>query len=258
MINILVLEDYNLTLNEELFKTYKCVEDLEEDKVLDIALFSIDSMNKYKELLEKTKEFKPFAVAVLNESSEIEALKEHIDIVEAWILKDQLSRLETLIGSKFHYLTLKRKAFKFEQELKSIRIQNDLNLENFELIKENINKATTEIARNFEHSIYSLKSVLNEVNDEVYSEYKEVVSDLHEYISILQCEDRIFQMIDGIKGSIEAQNEKFEKYRIEIEEEFKTSIRHEMTKFYTVQDQRDLALGNDIKDSEDAGELTLF
>ena len=75
---------------------------------------------------------------------------------------------------------------------------------------------------------------------------------------ILQCEDRIFQMIDGIENSIKAQNDKFEKYRIEIEEEFKASIRHDMIKFYTIQDQRDLALGNEIKDEEEASELTFF
>jgi hypothetical protein len=262
MINILVYEDYNLTLNEEIFRIHSDIDELERDlengKVLDIALFSINSLEKYKEILSKTNDFKPFAVAVLKDNSEIEALKEYMDVIEAWILEDQLSRLETLIGSKFHYITLKRKAYKFEQELKSIKIQNDLNIENFTLIKDNINKATVEIAKNFEHNLYTLKSILNEVDDVVYEEYNDVVKDLHEYISILQCEDRIFQMIDGIENSIKAQNEKFEKYRIEIEEEFKASIRHDMIKFYTIQDQRDLALGNEIKDEEEASELTFF
>jgi len=262
MINILVFEEYDITLNEEIFRLHSDIDEIEKDlengKVLDIALFSINSLDKYKNILTQTNDFKPFAVAVLNDNSEIDALKDHMDIVEAWILKDQLNRLESLIGSKFHYITLKRKAYKFEQELKSIKIQNDLNIENFALIKDNIKKATVEISKNFEHNLYTLKSILNEVDDVVYNEYNDVVKDLHEYISILQCEDRIFQMIDGIENSIKAQNDKFEKYRIEIEEEFKASIRHDMIKFYTIQDQRDLALGNEIKDEEEASELTFF
>jgi hypothetical protein len=69
MINILVYEDYNLTLNEEIFRIHSDIDELERDlengKVLDIALFSINSLEKYKQILSKANDFKPFAVAVL-------------------------------------------------------------------------------------------------------------------------------------------------------------------------------------------------
>ena len=138
-------------------------------------------------------------------------------------------------------------------------VLNKLTVEHLSLLKEEINMSTGKIESNFELNINLLKQIKNEVTDDKAEEMLSVVLfNMKNYISILQCEDKLFQMIDGVSNYIDSSSQEISK-NVQIHEDIDKikNIKEDTVKFYTIQDQRDLALGAEPCDVEDS-ELTLF
>ena len=138
-------------------------------------------------------------------------------------------------------------------------VLNELHVENLSLIKDEINKSTRKIELNFEANIKLLKQVQENIsNDEASEKLSVVLFNMHNYISILQCEDKLFQMLDGVSNVLTASNQEIvDTVKVLNEEDKIQEIKNETVKHYTIQDQRDLSLNLEPCDVEDS-ELTLF
>ena len=138
-------------------------------------------------------------------------------------------------------------------------VLNELNVENLSMIKDGINHSTRQVESNFEANIDLLKQIREKVSDDAIAEQLSVVLfNMHNYISILQCEDKLFQMLDGVSNILNASNSQIaDEVEILSDENKIQKIKESTVEFYTIQDQRDLALNVEPCDVEDS-ELTLF
>jgi hypothetical protein len=151
-----------------------------------------------------------------------------------------------------------------EEELARQRTYNKINIQNFDLVENVICEATSQISQNFGTNLNILKEVCNKIEsidaDGIISEeLAQATKSMHEYISILQCEDRLFQILNGISSVSDSSIENIDNLSINDFEEEKFKL--EMIPHYTIQDQRDIANNITIEEQiheHSAGTLELF
>lgn len=177
---------------------------------------------------------------------------------DAWILKPHYESLNNIIIKFEKTIKINFKHYKNLQNIIENNIFNEVNLISLDMIKKHINKATTSIEENFEHNIQLLKDTIGTTRNAKTKETLTVVLEsLHRYISILQFEDEVFQMMDGIKNIISQSMQNANTMDLVINEEKWLDFRKSLASYYTIQDQRDVVLGIETKEVED-GELTFF
>lgn len=137
----------------------------------------------------------------------------------------------------------------------------------YDLVENIIAEATQEIAANFEGNLKKLKSLCKALEDTSMDKrdlwfLQEATESMHEYITILQCEDRIFQILNGVSAATDGGMNSIKDLNIDISEDTMYDYGEDLVKYYTVQEQRDIALGNDLMIEEEvkraAGTIELF
>ncbi len=142
---------------------------------------------------------------------------------------------------------------------------------NLEGIKLNMQESTKEIENIFEERVEEMReihrdakgaheklTVLKEqtapaafaeledswsMTESILSRTDEVIKAMFGFIMVLQCEDRISQMIEGIEKIMQDDVAFAELNGFMIEDELKTELKKRLIAFYTIQDQRDYASG---------------
>jgi hypothetical protein len=155
-----------------------------------------------------------------------------------------------------------------ELELIRQKTYNKIHIENYDLIKNIINNSTSHISSIFGQNLNLLKTVCNKIEtiDQeglVATELSTAIVSMHEYISILQCEDRLFQIVNGISSVADSSIQNIEDLEINnISENIINDYKKEMVPHYTIQEQRDIANNKKTINEEDqhysAGTLELF
>ena len=139
-----------------------------------------------------------------------------------------------------------------------------------------------EIHEDARKTLVALSALKEKVSPEVFAEIDdswnmtqsilvrtdEVIKAMYGFVSALQCEDRMSQMIDGITKIMDKDIRGVVADDIFIDSEVADTIKKELVQYYTIQEQRDYAMGVsdafsqscDIKDeaSKDLDEFTLF
>jgi len=139
------------------------------------------------------------------------------------------------------------------EEMRSIHRDTAATLEHLSQLKEQI---VPEVFENLEESWEMTRSILGRTDD--------VIKAMFGFIMVLQCEDRISQMIDGIENIMKHDIGNITENGFVIAEEQEKILKERLVPFYTIQDQRDYAMGANIPlqgckpDQVDIDDFTLF
>lgn len=139
------------------------------------------------------------------------------------------------------------------EEMRSIHHDTASTLEHLSRLKEQI---VPEVFDNLEESWEMTQSILNRTD--------EVIKAMFGFVMVLQCEDRISQMIDGIENIMKNDIENVTENGFVISEEQEKGLKERLVPFYTIQDQRDYAMGANIQtqgckpDQVDIDDFILF
>ena len=157
---------------------------------------------------------------------------------------------------------LKKENLLLRELLQTSVVHNDIHIESINMIKDEVTKSARAIESTFEENLTTLKEIKDDsrFRDNLIIKLDSTISNIHKYISILQCEDKVFQMLDGVSKVLESNTKNIELNNISINDEEKTKqIKNDLVQHYTIQEQRDLASGEVASDDGmDSGELLLF
>lgn len=154
-----------------------------------------------------------------------------------------------------------------EEELSKQQSYSHFHKMSYDLVENIIADATKDIASNFEGNLKVLKSLCHvlkssDLDENVVSSLRQATDSMHEYITILQCEDRIFQILNGISAATDMSMANIEKIQGVLDEDKMLEYGQQLIPHYTVQEQRDIASGDDMLAEEEmkraAGTIELF
>jgi hypothetical protein len=257
---------------------------LEGGKYFDIALYNEASHIDFEDFKDICENKNIFTIAIVDDTSSLDKYKDNSN---GWILKESISDIDKLLVKIKDELMIKKELYYSKKGLTKLLVSNNAHIANIDMIKELISESTSLIAKNFEARVNEIRELDSNIGEimlkldgsigkvdgdkqgiedslksaqELHESMKTIIKSLFSYVSILQCEDRLFQMLDGISNIMkDTQNIEEEEY-LDIDRELREDLLRDLVEFYTIQEQRDYVLG--IKESEEdssqASELTLF
>lgn len=209
-----------------------------------------------------------FLIAALNDKDEQSLVP---DIFDAWILRSSLLKLPSMLEAYDSYIEQKIKLRVQREIIERFSVDTSVHNANLDGIKLNMQESTKEIENIFEERVEEMRkihrdakgaheklTVLKEqtapaafaeledswsMTESILSRTDEVIKAMFGFIMVLQCEDRITQMIDGISKIMEDDVAFAELNGFSVEDELKTELKKRLIAFYTIQDQRDYASG---------------
>ena len=175
---------------------------------------------------------------------------------DSWIMADSLHLVEELLQTYQKNISTRRKSYEFVSLLETIKVFNGVNIENIDLIKQIVENSSTDIEKNFDSNLKQLK-LLDNAEDltKMKNSLREILESLKDNIRILQCEDRLVQILDGINSVFGDIDDRIE--HLSIAPSNTEKIKEELVKFYTIQDQRNIALGIE-ENIDDIEQVTMF
>jgi len=209
-----------------------------------------------------------FLIAALNDKDEQSLVP---DIFDAWILRSSLLKLPSMLEAYDSYIEQKIKLRVQREIIERFSVDTSVHNANLEGIKLNMQESTKEIENIFEERVEEMReihrdakgaheklTVLKEqtapaafaeledswsMTESILSRTDEVIKAMFGFIMVLQCEDRISQMIEGIEKIMQDDVAFAELNGFSVEDELKTELKKRLIAFYTIQDQRDYASG---------------
>ena len=231
-----------------------------------------------------------FCIVALNDvKSERESLPKELD---AWIDIDSLDKLPDML-EVYSFQIEQKSTIKAQRKIiERLSVDTSVHNANLEGIKLNMQESTKEIEKIFEERVEEMRSIHRDAQEthEKLTELKvkivpeefveleeswnktesilertdEVIKAMFGFIMVLQCEDRITQMIDGIGNIMKNDIEFTLQEGYAISDEVREALQKRLVEFYTIQDQRDYALGQEDAmkgcsvEQPDIEELLLF
>ena len=209
-----------------------------------------------------------FFIAALNDKDEQSLVP---DIFDAWILRSSLLKLPSMLEAYDSYIEQKIKLRVQREIIERFSVDTSVHNANLDGIKLNMQESTKEIENIFEERVEEMRkihrdakgaheklTVLKEqtapaafaeledswsMTESILSRTDEVIKAMFGFIMVLQCEDRISQMIEGIEKIMQDDVAFAELNGFSVEDELKTELKKRLIAFYTIQDQRDYASG---------------
>lgn len=209
-----------------------------------------------------------FLIAALNDKDEQSFVP---DIFDAWILRSSLLKLPSMLEAYDSYIEQKIKLRTQREIIERFSVDTSVHNANLEGIKLNMQESTKEIENIFEERVEEMReihrdakgaheklTVLKEqtapaafaeledswsMTESILARTDEVIKAMFGFIMVLQCEDRISQMIEGIEKIMQDDVAFAELNGFSVEDELKTELKKRLIAFYTIQDQRDYASG---------------
>jgi len=209
-----------------------------------------------------------FFIAALNDKDEQSLVP---DIFDAWILRSSLLKLPSMLEAYDSYIEQKIKLRTQREIIERFSVDTSVHNANLDGIKLNMQESTKEIENIFEERVEEMRkihrdakgaheklTVLKEqtapaafaeledswsMTESILSRTDEVIKAMFGFIMVLQCEDRISQMIEGIEKIMQDDVAFAELNGFSVKDELKTELKKRLIAFYTIQDQRDYASG---------------
>ena len=259
----------NLLQDDILFYLDETLYTLTDDKdmPLDIMICPTEHLET-AHLLVNPKEC--FLIAALNDKSEVEFIP---DMYDAWILKSRLDEFPFML--KAYEIHIERKINLREQReiIERFSVDTSVHNANLEGIKLNMRESTKEIETIFEERVEEMREIHRDAREahekltflkeqtapaafaeledswnmtsSILGRTDEVIKAMFGFIMVLQCEDRISQMIEGIERIMQDDVTFAEQKGYTVEDELKEILKKRLIEFYTIQDQRDYANGQE-------------
>jgi len=209
-----------------------------------------------------------FLIAALNDKDEQSLVP---DIFDAWILRSSLLKLPSMLEAYDSYIEQKITLRTQREIIERFSVDTSVHNANLEGIKLNMQESTKEIENIFEERVEEMReihrdakgaheklTVLKEqtapaafaeledswsMTESILARTDEVIKAMFGFIMVLQCEDRISQMIEGIEKIMQDDVAFAELNGFSVKDELKTELKKRLIAFYTIQDQRDYASG---------------
>lgn len=210
----------------------------------------------------------------------------------AWIDRKRLHRLPSMLDAYRLQIEQKGKTRALRDTVQRFSVDTSVHYANLEGIKLNMRESTKEIETIFEERVEEMRVihqdttlahekltalkeqiVPKEFNDleeswnmtrSILNRTDEVIKAMFGFIMVLQCEDRITQMIDGIGKIMDDDINHAAELGCSIPMDKEAKLKERLVSFYTIQDQRDFVLGKDDAmqkckpDQSEIDEFTLF
>lgn len=210
----------------------------------------------------------------------------------AWIDRSRLERLPTMLDAYQHQIDLKIKSREQRETIERFSVDTSVHYANLDGIKLSMRESTKEIETIFEERVEEMRAIHHdttqahekltslkaliipkEFNDleeswnmtsSILSRTDDVIKAMFGFIMVLQCEDRITQMIDGIGKIMEDDIQNASEHGCAVATAKEVELKERLVPFYTIQDQRDYAMGQEDAmqgckpDQEALEEFTLF
>lgn len=209
-----------------------------------------------------------FLIAALNDKDEQSFVP---DIFDAWILRSSLLKLPSMLEAYDSYIEQKIKLRTQREIIERFSVDTSVHNANLEGIKLNMQESTKEIENIFEERVEEMREIHRDakgaheklttlkeqtapaafaeledswsMTESILARTDEVIKAMFGFIMVLQCEDRISQMIEGIEKIMQDDVAFAELNGFSVEDELKTELKKRLIAFYTIQDQRDYASG---------------
>lgn len=210
----------------------------------------------------------------------------------AWIDRKCLHRLPSMLDAYRSQIEQKGKTRSLRETLKRFSVDTSVHYANLEGIKLNMRESTKEIETIFEERVEEMRAIhhdttlahekltalkeqivpkeFNELEESwnmtrsILNRTDEVIKAMFGFIMVLQCEDRITQMIDGIGKIMDDDIRYAAEQGCAVSPDKEAAFKERLVPFYTIQDQRDFVLGKDDAmqkckpDQSEIDEFTLF
>lgn len=210
----------------------------------------------------------------------------------AWIDRKRLHRLPSMLDAYRSHIDQKAKTRALRNTLQRFSVDTSVHYANLEGIKLNMRESTKEIETIFEERVEEMRAIHHdttlahekltalkeqivpkEFNDleeswsmtqSILTRTDEVIKAMFGFIMVLQCEDRITQMIDGIGKIMDDDVRYAAEQGCAVSPDKETLLKERLVPFYTIQDQRDFVQGKDDAmqkckpDQSEIDEFTLF
>ena len=238
-----------------------------EDKECDILLCGIEDIVHVKSFINHNECFTIVACdEKLNEKSLIPKG------FDAWIDSQHLETLPILLESYSDLIESKIKSRLQREMIEQLGVDTSVHYANLEGIKINMKESTQEIEKIFEDRVEEMKSIHSDtklahekltllkehmvpqefkeleeswnMTESILARTDEVIKAMFGFIMVLQCEDRITQMIDGIASIMQSDLELIQQNNWQASLENEVELKNRLVAFYTIQEQRDYATGS--------------
>lgn len=210
----------------------------------------------------------------------------------AWIDRKCLHRLPSMLDAYRSQIEQKGKIRALHTMLQRFSVDTSVHYANLEGIKLNMRESTKEIETIFEERVEEMKAIhrdttethekltalkeqivpkeFNELEESwnmtqsILNRTDEVIKAMFGFIMVLQCEDRITQMIDGIGKIMDDDIRHASELGNTIPLDQEIKLKERLVPFYTIQDQRDFVQGKEDAmqkckpDQSEIDEFTLF
>ncbi|PNV84506.1 MAG: hypothetical protein C0627_00625 [Sulfurimonas sp.] len=195
------------------------------------------------------------------------------DIFDAWIDRSKLEKLPAMLEAYDSHIKQKIKVREQREIIERFSVDTSVHNANLDGIKLNMQESTKEIETIFEERVKEMKAIHHDAKDahekltllkeqtapaafieleeswnmtqSILGRTDEVIKAMFGFIMVLQCEDSITQMIDGIGNIMEDDVEFALQNGYPVSMELASTLKKRLIPFYTIQDQRDYADGKE-------------
>lgn len=192
----------------------------------------------------------------------------------AWINRNKLERLPEMLSAYGSHIDEKIKLKETHGLLERLVVDTSVHCANLGEIKLNMRSSTKEIEKIFEERVEEMRVIHHDVttahdkltalkdqivpkefNDlqeswemtqSILTRTNEVIKAMFGFITVLQCEDRISQMIEGIEHIMNDDIRHITENGFILTPEMEVKCKERLIPFYTIQEQRDYAMGKSI------------
>ncbi len=210
----------------------------------------------------------------------------------AWIDRRRLDRLPAMLDLYRGHIEQKSRTRALRGMLGRFSVDTAVHQANLEGIKLSMRESTKEIETIFEDRVEEMRAIHRDaalahekltalkaqivpeefadleeswnMTHSILGRTDEVIKAMFGFIMVLQCEDRITQMIDGIGKIMEDDVIHARENGCSVDIQTQTQLKERLVPFYTIQEQRDFAMGHEDAlqgckpDQVDIDEFTLF
>lgn len=237
-----------------------------DDKNFDVVVCGIEQI-EYAGVIANPNE--TFFIVALNDPEHEKGLIPNT--YHAWISIHKLARLGDMLNTYSEVIEEKNKSRYSRMLVERLMVDTSVHHANLDGIKKSMRESTKEIEIIFEARVEEMRNIhkdttrtlehLSKLKEQIIpkefenleeswnmtqaivSRTDDVIKAMFAFISVLQCEDRISQMVDGI-STIMLDDIKFTQdsgYFVAYSDEVELKAR--LMPYYTIQDQRDYAMG---------------
>ncbi len=266
MIKALVCIDSDLSkYNTDEIGFVQLSNELNNDTYFDVVVLNKQSDIKVLGDFEKLNKY-IYKIVVVENETDLNTIGFKTD---AWVLLSKLENICKPIKAGLSRINLAKEHHNANKILAQISANNDISNKSCDLILLNLTRATSQIKTIFEEQVNEIRSIHNDIKgvrkflqdeysppscsdvvsaasqtDLILTRTDEVIKAMFGFIRILQCEDRLSQMLGGLKNLHNLESDLIKQYGIELPHDELLKLASSLEALFTVQEQRDIAKGD--------------